>query len=118
MEFKDVLKELRKSKNLSQVELAYALGFSAGLIGMYESGRRKPSYEALECIADFFNVSIDYLMGKDTKSIYYLDPEAAQMAQEIYENPDLRILMDASRKVSKDDIQLVIDMVNRLKGDE
>ena len=118
MEFKDALKALRHKANLSQLELSKKLGFSPALIGMYESGKRMPSYEALETIADFFNVSTDYLTGRDDKSTYYLDPEAAQIAQEIYDNPDLRILFDASRKVSKEDLQLVVDMVNRFKKED
>ena len=118
MEFKDNLKELGKKKGLSQVELAEKLGFSKSLIGLYETGDRKPSFEALEAIADFFNISTDYLMGKDDKSVYYLDPEAAEMAQQIYDNPELRILFDASRKVSKEDLQFVVDMVKRLKKED
>ena len=118
MKFKDNLKELRKKKGLSQVELAEKLGFSKSLIGLYETGDRKPSFEALEAIADFFNISTDYLMGKDDKSVYYLDPEAAEMAQQIYDNPELRILFDASRKVSKEDLQFVVDMVKRLKKED
>lgn len=118
MEFKDNLRELRKKRGLSQVELAEKLGFSKSLIGLYETGDRKPSFEALEAIADFFNISTDYLMGKDDKSVYYLDPEAAEMAQEIYDNPELRILFDASRKVSKEDLQFVVDMMKRLKKED
>lgn len=118
MEFKDNLRALRKRKGLSQVELAEKLGFSKSLIGLYETGDRKPSFEALEAIADFFNVDLDYLLGRDDKSIYYLDPEAAEMAKEIFEDPNLRILFDASRKVSKEDLQLVVDMVKRLKKED
>ena len=118
MEFKDALKQLRTKRGLSQVELAEKLGFSAGLIGMYESGKRKPSFEALEAIADFFNISIDYLMGKDDKSVYYLDPEAAEIAQEVQARPELKILFDASRKVSADDLNFVIGMIDRMKNDE
>lgn len=115
MEFKDVLKELRNKKGLSQADLAEKLGFSTGLIGMYESGKRKPSYEALEVLADFFNISIDYLMGKDDKSVYYLDPDAAELAQEIYDDENKRMLFSATRDISKEDMQFVIDMVERLK---
>ena len=81
MEFKDVLKKLRKDRALSQIELAGKLDVSPGLIGMYETGKRKPSYELLEAIADFFNVSTDYLQGRESGSEYYLDPEVAQVAQ-------------------------------------
>lgn len=43
-EFKDRLKELRKSRDLSQAELAEKIGVSVGLIGMYENGQRNPPY--------------------------------------------------------------------------
>ena len=80
MEFKDVLKQLRQSRGYSQVRLAELLDVSSGLIGMYEIGKRKPSYEQLESMADFFNVSTDYLIGKENRSTYYLDPAVAEIA--------------------------------------
>ena len=115
MKFKDNLKQLRNKRGLSQAELAEKLGFSTGLIGMYESGKRKPSYEALEIIADFFNISIDYLMGKESKSIYYPDPDAAEIAQEVQQRPELKLLFEVSRKASVDDLRLIISMMDRLK---
>lgn len=118
MGFDEILWKLRKKHGLSQKKLAEELGMSTGIIGMYESGKRKPSYEALEQIADYFNVSIDYLTGRDNKSIYYLDPEVADMAQEIYENPDLRILFDASKNATPEDLKFVIEMVKRMKGND
>lgn len=83
MEFKDVLAKLRTDHHLSQVALAERLHVSAGLIGMYESGRRMPSIEAQEILADFFNVSLDYLMGRDTKSQYCMDPKYAVLIDRI-----------------------------------
>jgi len=75
MTFHETLKSLRKSKNISQVQLADKLKVSPGLIGMYETGSRKPSYEMLEALADFFNVDIGYLTGREDKSTYILRPE-------------------------------------------
>ena len=118
MDFKDVLRELRTNRSLPQAELAKNLGVSFGLIGMYESGRRKPSYEMLEAIADYFNVSIDYLMGKDEKSVYYLDPDSAAIAQEVHSRPELKLLFDATRKISPEDLEFIISMVDRLKTKE
>lgn len=83
MEFKDILKSLRQSRGYSQVRLAEMLNVSSGLIGMYETGKRKPSFEQIEAIADFFNVSTDYLIGKETRSMYYLDPAAAEIARNL-----------------------------------
>lgn len=63
MEFKDRLKELRESLNLNKRELSDKVKFSPSIISMYEAGERRPSIENLECLADFFNVDIDYLLG-------------------------------------------------------
>lgn len=62
--FKDVLKGLREEKMLSQKELADELKLGYSTIGMYENGSRMPKYEILEMIADYFNVDMNYLLGK------------------------------------------------------
>lgn len=64
-EFKDMLIFLRKREGLSQLELGEKLNLTKSTISMYENGRRKPSFEVLEAIADYFNVSMNFLMGKD-----------------------------------------------------
>ncbi len=62
--FCDVLRQLRNSKSLSQEELADIIGVSKSTIGMYEQGKRVPKADAtLRKLANYFNVSIDYLMG-------------------------------------------------------
>ncbi len=61
--FKDVLKELRTERNLGQVELAKAIGVSKGVISLWENGLREPTMYSLISLAEFFNVSIDELVG-------------------------------------------------------
>jgi HTH-type transcriptional regulator, competence development regulator len=56
--------ELRKELKLSQYALAEKLGFSRGKLSNYEQGTREPDYETLEEIANFFEVSTDYLLGR------------------------------------------------------
>ena len=63
-EIKDRIISLRNEKNMTQAQLAKELNISPSAIGMYEQGRRKPSYELLEEICDYFNVDMDYLMGR------------------------------------------------------
>lgn len=58
------LRELRIQKGLTQAELSKALQVSASSIGMYEQGRREPDNETLGRIANFFNVTTDYLLGR------------------------------------------------------
>lgn len=61
--FKDVLKQLRTEKGLTQEELADALGIKAGAIGNYEQGQRLPKDDKMWIkIANYFNVTVDYLM--------------------------------------------------------
>lgn len=115
MEFKDVLKKLRKDRGLSQTELANKLGVSPALIGMYETGQRKPSYEMLETVGDFFNVSTDYLQGRETGSEYYLDPNVAQLAEEMSSRPGLRVLFDASRDLSEESLKMFAEMIETFK---
>jgi transcriptional regulator len=70
-EIKDRIISLRNEKNMTQGQLAEALEISPSAIGMYEQGRRKPSYELLERISDYFNVDMDYLMGRsDVRNKY------------------------------------------------
>jgi len=56
------LKALRNSKKLKQDELAQKINISKSAIGMYERNEREPSFEILEKIANFFEVSIDFLL--------------------------------------------------------
>lgn len=61
MDFAKRLKELRVSRGLTQDDLARELKLVKSSIGMYENGKRKPSFEVLEAIADYFNVNMDTL---------------------------------------------------------
>lgn len=59
------LKELREERGYSQQQLADLLHLSRSTIEMYEHGKRDPNTETKEAIADFFNVNMDYLFGRD-----------------------------------------------------
>ena len=62
--FVDRLKRLRNEAGLSQEQLAERLQLSRPAIGHYETGFRKPDLDTLQCIARFFDVSTDYLLGR------------------------------------------------------
>ncbi len=64
------LKEIRSIKGLTQKQVADALELSTVAIQNYENNRRKPTYDILISMADYFDVSIDYLVGRtDNPSI-------------------------------------------------
>lgn len=66
------IKELREKSNLTQAELGNQLNLSQITISGYERGYREPDLETLLKLADFFNVSIDYLLGASSKDIIVL----------------------------------------------
>lgn len=64
MKFKDRLVQLRKELNLTQTDFAEKIGFSRTAVSAWEIGRNEPSNEDTIKIADFFGVSVDYIIGK------------------------------------------------------
>ena len=124
--FQNIFKQLRLSSGLTQVEMAEKLGISRSTIGMYETGAREPDFDTLEKIADFFNVDIDYLLGRTEKTTilpetagkYYLNEETARVAQEIFESKELRGLFDTARDASPEDLKTVQTLLEALKRKE
>ena len=66
--FSDMLRMLRRQRNITQDKLAEDLDISKSVISMYETGKRLPSFEVLEAFADYFNVSLSVLTGKPESS--------------------------------------------------
>lgn len=62
--FSERLRQLRTARDLSQMEFSKQIGISKSSVNMYERGEREPGLEMLERIADYFNVDMDYLLGK------------------------------------------------------
>ena len=65
MEFK--LKELRKERKISQLKLAFDLNMNQNTISRYENLERQADYDTLIKFADYFDVSVDYLLGRTNK---------------------------------------------------
>lgn len=64
MEFKDILRQLREEKGISGKKLSATLQFSPNLVYAWERGRAQPNIETLIELSNFFDVSVDYLVGK------------------------------------------------------
>ena len=71
----DRLKSLRNSKKISQKDFAQVLKVSQQTVASWESGRTEPSNTSLKDIADYFNVTTDYLLGRDTAKAPALSDE-------------------------------------------
>ncbi|MBB6716219.1 helix-turn-helix domain-containing protein [Clostridium gasigenes] len=64
----DIIKTLRENKGISQKELSTLIKVASSTVGMYESNKRVPSSDMLDVIASYFNVSVDYLLGRTNVS--------------------------------------------------
>ena len=77
------LKELRNDRGISQNELSKHIGVSKSSVNMYERDEREPGFETLEAIADFFNVNMDYLLGRGPKVSTDISPENIAISVQI-----------------------------------
>ena len=80
------------------------------------------SFGRIAALAKVLQIPPSVIMGwenstKDPNS-FYIDPETAALAQTIHDNPELRILMDASKDLSPEDVKFVADLVQRMKRKE
>lgn len=120
------LKKLREQKKLNQTELANLLEVSNGSISKWERGDRQPDYETLEKIADIFNVTIDYLLGRsdfkyksDDSQMSFSTPQEALsfiLKQEIvadFGGYDLENMSDDEIMEMADDIADMLKIISR-----
>ncbi|MGE5605241.1 MAG: helix-turn-helix domain-containing protein [Bacteroidota bacterium] len=94
--FQDRLRKLRKERNLSQDDVGQSLNLGGRTIGNYESGERLPALDTLVKLADFYEVSIDYLLGRtDNRHLNSTTSEMSifeSLPPEAYE--ELKILLE------------------------
>ena len=115
------LKQLREKSGMSQVEFADKIGVSKQTLYKYENDiiTNIPT-DKIELSAKLLNISPSYLMGWETEETeepqYYIDEESRELAQFMFENPEYKVLFDASRKVKKEDIDFVKQMIDRMRG--
>lgn len=112
----DVIKTLCKNQGMSVSSLERDLGYGNGSLA---KAKVIPSDRIYE-IAKYFSVSMEYLMGEEPspKEHYYYDEKTRDMAQALLENKELRVLFDAARDSSPEDLQTVHSMLLALKRKE
>lgn len=111
------IKQRRLELGLTQQELAEAMGYAdKSMIAKIEKGSVDLPLSKVKEFARVLHTTPSQLMGwdEDDAEPYYLDPEAAEIAQEVYDRPELKMLFDASRKASKEDLSFVVEMLDRM----
>lgn len=114
----DAFEKLCESRGVTPYRVSKETGISTSTISSWKTGRYTPKRDKLQKIADFFGVSVDYLNGVPNSGQvegYYVDEEAAEYAQAIFEDPDLRALFHAVKGIRKEDQKLLVNMALRFK---
>ncbi|MDU5942742.1 MAG: helix-turn-helix transcriptional regulator [Negativicoccus succinicivorans] len=120
------LRAVRKNAGLTIEELTTAfndkfeLRANKGMVSKWENDLVEPSSPYITAYAKLFGLDLNELLNlPPSDENYYHDPEAAALADMIKDNPRYRVLFEASRNLSADDVDFVIDMINKLaKTDE
>jgi transcriptional regulator with XRE-family HTH domain len=121
MIWNDRLRKLREEHRYTLKEIASKLGVSEAMVSRHESNTKNIPYDIIEQYAKIYGCTPQYIMGwKDDDSSgsdgYYTNPETAKLAQELFDNPDMRVLFDAARDSEPKDLQMAADLLKRLKG--
>lgn len=106
------VKLLCKARKIPVYKLEKDLGFANSYIGQLRKGSMP--LDRLEKIAEYFELPLSFFTEKEDIPEHYLDPEAAEIAKELYERPDLKILFKATRNVDPEDLKVVQNMVDAL----
>lgn len=110
------LRKIRENKGLLQKEVADALKISASTIGMYEQNRREPDNDTLKKIANYFEVSTDYLL--DNSPIKSEEEEIEILRQLLIKNKYMKPNEDLTREELNNLIKLAKNNKEFLKGDK
>lgn len=97
--------ETLKEKNKKQIDLANYLGISKSTMSLYASGKREPDIATLIRIADYFGVSVDYLIGHETAADRSVSPAPANV---VYVNDKKVALKDDALKIEFNGISVEI----------
>lgn len=116
----EIFEQLLQKYDVTSYKVAKEAGVTQTALSNWKTGKSTPTTKTLQRIADYFGVTIDYLMTGEEKEAdrYYINDETAQVAQEIFENKELRALFDVQRGMSAEDLQALHGMALALKRKE
>ena len=114
----EVYCKLRDLRGVKDADVVRATGITKSTFSDWKSGRSEPKKEKLQKIADFFDVSLDYLMTGEEQNGYYLNEETAKLAQEMFEDEDMRSLFDMKRNMPPERFKAHMEFMKSLYKQE
>lgn len=104
---KDRIKRLADARGVGLARVDADLGFGNGTIGKWD--KSAPSSDKLQLVADYFEVSVDYLLGREETD----NDEIMELREQLRRQPGMRILFDASKNATKEQLLAVAEMIEK-----
>jgi len=122
----DRLKLLREEKNMTQLELGNVFSISHATINRYENSQRQPDTELISKLSEFFNVTTDYLLGRnDVRNNTESISEAIKDDQDLFnfwetlkDRPDLQLLFKQTKNLTNKDIKQILKIIKTFEDEE
>lgn len=122
-----IFESLLEKHGVTAYKVAKATGITTSTLTSWKQGKYVPKPDKLQKIADYFGVSLGYLMGTEEaepnaidkeKNPIVLDDEALELLEELKTRPEMRTLFSVSKKATKEDIMKAVKIIEALKGDD
>ena len=121
----NIIKERRLELNLTLDDVGKAVGVSKSTVQRWESGQiNNMRRDRIDVLLKVLGLSPLIFVDKNTvpttepeRPSYYIDPETAELAEQLKNNSGMRMLFDASKNAKPEDLQYAADLLKRLKGD-
>lgn len=113
----EIFEELMRQRGLTPYAVSKGSGVTQGALSRWKNGKSELSFESYKKLAAYFDVPVEYLVTGEMPH-HYEDKDAREMADFLLHNPDYKVLFDASRRVKREDLEVVKAILDRFGGDD
>ena len=123
----EIFNNLLQKNGVTPYKVSKETGVSQSTLSDWKRGISTPKSDKLQKIADYFGVSLAYLMGNEKEELsaidqknnpIVLDDDALELLEELKTRPEMRTLFSVSKKASKEEILQTVKIIEALKGDD
>lgn len=107
------LKKLIERSGKEQKQIAFDLRVNPPTFNQWVTGKSIPAVTVLQTLAEYFGVRLEAIVNDDSE--YYFDKQTAEVAQELFDDKNLRLLFSAARDSRPEDLKMAADLLLRLK---
>ena len=110
--FSKNLRRIAYNAGKSQADISRELKINKATVSSWMNGTRVPRMESIDLLCHYFNVKrVDLMEDRGDESVedapYYMDDDARELAQFLFEHPEYKVLFDCARKVRKEDLEVI-----------